>query len=342
MIPEATILFMLLICPSLSFSIKVGKLDCPENYTLRNNTAICYLFVRNREAAYWEATEFCNNHSGILATVKNEETQKYVTSTASKGNESNIFFWIGLSDRFFKNKFRWLNCEDGWLESGDYQPWMGRDINKYSNNVEQRCVALNINSTAYGEIYEENWVPLDCWTPQYFICEATASMNYNPINEETPGFNETIGGGIIPEGGNTKPSRISAASSPLLAILMVIVALAIISIILGLWYRKHNRNYQQRMLIQASGMPSIAVEPPSSQIYYHHRSMSSQARHFSNNSNVALPQHGIIYTGMNIDVIEEDDDGLSSMESGTTFSSLCYEDIRTVDKFSQNSLTPVG
>merc|ERR1712243_64341 len=143
---------------------------CPIDWQYFSNTTKCYKRFEIDEVVLlnpgWQgAQEFCVQQGGILAVIKDIETNNFVTSV-SEGSRS----WIGafrIGPLPFQNdQFMWL---DG--SSMIFDNWSPDNPNNDLNN--EFCVELNYPSFNSG-LWNDNTCTVDTVTS--FVCQIDSSI----------------------------------------------------------------------------------------------------------------------------------------------------------------------
>ncbi|XP_041933144.1 C-type lectin domain family 6 member A-like isoform X3 [Alosa sapidissima] len=136
----------------------------------------CYFF--STESLIWtRSQEECVHKKSHLAIINDEKEQKLLMEIiASKMQEAEDKFWIGLNDKQTEGKWLWvdntpLTNKGFWLNRHEPDNWKGKN-NEYPNGED--CVRM-------GEINfipnsAEGWVDTACERKFKFICEAEACL----------------------------------------------------------------------------------------------------------------------------------------------------------------------
>ncbi|XP_019625813.1 PREDICTED: LOW QUALITY PROTEIN: sushi, von Willebrand factor type A, EGF and pentraxin domain-containing protein 1-like [Branchiostoma belcheri] len=131
----------------------VAIIECPLGSRLFRDT--CYL-VSNTTATYRAAGETCRQHGGLLAMVKDKDTQDFIME-----NYSGKDMWIGLDDRLTEGEFLWADGSS--LDSFTY--WTYGEPNDGGARIRsQDCVHLWLAA-------QQRWDDTSCKSKRFYLCQ---------------------------------------------------------------------------------------------------------------------------------------------------------------------------
>ena len=160
-------------------------LSCSEGWDKQDGN--CYLWP-NITKTWEEATEYCEQRGGHLASVKNEEIDKYIRSKVGKIRDKDHGFfnqptypWIGGTDQEQEGIWKW---SDG--SPLNFTKWGNGQPDDWKKSED--CLQFN------GERTIDGWNDLECEEHQMFVCSRSIcpDISNNKMTTQAPTLLRTL------------------------------------------------------------------------------------------------------------------------------------------------------